>query len=162
MTKHFRRELVGVVALTVLGLSTSVLLLYSLTRPAGPRVTLEAFTLSLQAKLHAMQQIHSAADVIVYRDVSGRLMVSGRAVAQRVEISSIAELRSFLTTLPRRGIGLVTGAYQPEKNGVQGLWQTLPADVLAAQHEIRAALDEAGFIEPRNNVKSLFPSASPR
>jgi len=154
-----RRAVVAVVALILVGGLAPALL----TRARKDRTArssgdfLQVVGLSLEAQGQTIAELRSASDVLVDREASGTLVVSGRALNTSMRLSSVEELRALLKTLPTPGTAMVYVAYKPTAKGIHGLLESPPPETDVAEQELKAILEEAGFHEPRGNVKSFLP-----
>ena len=155
-----RHQLVGLALFVAAGCVVPVGLLRQLTRRDG-KMTFVSQTkmLSLDAQLQTAIELRRASDVVVDLLDSGVLAVSGRAVSKPVRLSSIEELTAFLRSIPSPGIAVVQDRYTlPVLVGASGV----PPEALTAERQVKAALELAGFHEPRGSVKTTFlPKQAP-
>jgi hypothetical protein len=115
----------------------------------------------LAQNVQAVAELRSASDVVVDREPSGTLVVSGRALKSRVRLSSTEELKALLKTLPAPGIAMVSVAYKSDAGGIQGLVAPRPAEVAHAERELLGILEDAGFRQARGSIKSVLPLSEP-
>jgi hypothetical protein len=129
-----------------------------MTQPADStdrrRDLISALVLSLGVKAQDAAELPKAVDVVVVLDASGVLDVSGRAIKEPLQLRSVEELRALLHTLATPGTGLVYTSFRVEGAGHD--IERRRADMAAAEREVRAALQAAGFSEVRSGNKSFF------
>ena len=155
------RRAVGVTLLLLLSGTAIALLVAMFTRPraADGWPHLREVIASAFETLRQEAELRDASDVVVDREPSGTLVVSGRALAAPQRLSSTAELKGLLQTLPTPGLGLVTISYTSNARGIQGLVAPTPTEARLAERELIAALEDAGFRDARRHAPPAMPAA---
>jgi len=125
-------------------------------RARMPNRAVDAAVLTAGVVVQEFSQVEGACDVVVDRDPSGSLRVSGRALRVPVRIASVGELKDLLRTLPTPGTGLVRVSYE-NTDGIRGLFSSPPPDVAAAESQLNKLLNDAGFHPPRSSLKGFLP-----
>lgn len=157
---HTRWRNAGVVVFLVIGMGAMVFMVSLLRGKTGCETTanslFQTIGLSLDATARTMTELERASDVVVRREASGSLTVYGRAVRQRLSLSSANELKAFLRTLPAPRVGMVVVA--SAHRVIDGAL-THPSDpeLQSAERALITTLAEAGFTQPRGSLKTFLP-----
>jgi hypothetical protein len=160
MNRVERRHLAGALLLLLIGIGANGFLMGLLShnsRRSSSTDLPQVIALSLQGAIQTFTELRSAADVVVHREPTGALRVSGRALKQEVRLSSLGELRTLLKGLPTPGTAFVTVTHASGKSGLQGLLESPAPETIEARRELIAVLEEAGFHLARGSVKIGLP-----
>ena len=147
--RHLPKKLGVVVGILVglAGLYYLTILIYMRYFWSPPDLTVLAR--HMQDCMKVISDMRATADLIVSREPSGSLIVSGRAIqGAPLTLRSTEELDSLLRGLPHGGTAVVDVAYQPSSSGVQALFESPPSDVRHARAELMAVLVTRGFKQP--------------
>jgi hypothetical protein len=159
VTRGGKHTAIGAGLFVVVGLASVVTLLVLLNSDARPGQRLgvrELFGFAIEA-FRAQKELRDGSDIVVDRQPSGTLVVSGRALESKLYLSTPQELRALLHSLPSPGVAMVTIAYDRSAGGVQGLVAPAPGEARRAERDLWAVLEAAGFHPARGSVKPLLP-----